>query len=148
MFITKSFVWFRCLLHYWGCAFTGTPPGYPAVVLWCGDPAALSMQDLVFNVLQQTIDGVDTGVVQPITLPLCLESCRIGKPDSSPSSWPQGELPGYVLVSSSLVVISKGQGQFCFHFLGWDLTHFSLQGLLYCVAQGWYRGHYQNCWRR
>lgn len=68
-------LWF--LLHYWTWALIKAPPGYPVVALCCGDPTALDLQIRSLHIFQQTIDGVDDGAGQFITLGLGL-GCRVG----------------------------------------------------------------------
>lgn len=51
-----------CDHQYW--ILSGTPSGYPVVVLSHGDPAALNQQDSPFHVPQQFTDNVDFGVGQ------------------------------------------------------------------------------------
>ena len=63
------------LLHYQCWALTGTPLGYPAVALCCGNPAALGLQDQFLHMLQQIPDGVG----QHLAVVLCLgrSACQL-----------------------------------------------------------------------
>ena len=68
-------------------ALAGTPLEYLSVALYCGDPAALGLQDRPLHMLQQITDGVDVGSGQVINLVLGLGSDRVGIPTrvSSPA---------------------------------------------------------------
>jgi hypothetical protein len=54
--------WLLLLYQYWN--LTGTPLGYPVVVLCPGDPVGLDLWDGPLHMLQHFIDGVDVGVSQ------------------------------------------------------------------------------------
>ena len=60
------------------------------VILGCGDPSALGLQDPFLHVLWQITDGEDVGMDQHITLDLGLGSCRVGQSASSPLFSPPG----------------------------------------------------------
>ena len=107
------------LFHYLYWNFTRTPLGYPIVALCHRNPLALNLQDKLFHMLQQIIEGVDVNVVQLKTLHLGWEDNKVGQlcctlttRESSPSLPPVSSLnPVASKGSRSPLLLSCPRGQ-------------------------------------
>lgn len=135
----ESLVWFlaSCIIYlfvFFLCNINAGPSlELLFVILCCGNTAALGYQDRSINLLHQITDGVDTGVGQPITLVLSLNSCSIGQPRALPYSHQQSEPSCIALVRhDSLSRKTKGLAiSFAFMSSGTAFPYLRFHDLLY-----------------